>query len=296
MSSLFEPRRQSFGLNVLVRKGLGSRKLSFKGNPHQCLMQIGVDTPRGSDNRASVWRWYTDALVPCPMAGGHAATVAADAQDGVGVRRSVKQRPGASGFVRSTPPHTIPVMGTRTIADDLPQVTLFTDGACIGNPGPGGWGFILRHPASGRSKEGSGGEHGTTNNRMEIMAVIQGLEALKGPSRVELFSDSQYVVNAIHEWMPRWKQFGWKKSRKSLKEIKNADLWRRLDGLLVRHKVVPNWVRGHDGHIENERCDVLASSAADRIAATPPPPAVEETPSAGTLFAATESEDDEADE
>src|SRR5580658_4818595 len=104
---------------------------------------------------------------------------------------------------------------------------LFTDGSCIPNPGPGGWAFILEHPSSGRSQEESGGEHETTNNRMEIMAVIKGLEALKHPSEIVLLSDSKYVLNAINRWMANWKQFGWKKSVGARVLVKNADLWRR---------------------------------------------------------------------
>jgi ribonuclease HI len=186
--------------------------------------------------------------------------------------------------------------------DDMPDVLLFTDGACIGNPGPGGWAFLLRHPASGRSKEGSGGEHATTNNRMEITAVIRGLEALKCPTKVTLFSDSEYVVNAITDWIPRWKQFGWKRTMKAKTTVKNVDLWRRLDELLVQHQVTAKWVRGHDGHKENERCDQLAEAAAARTAATPAPstlPAV--APDAaeatgGALFTAARSnEPQEAD-
>jgi ribonuclease HI len=126
---------------------------------------------------------------------------------------------------------------------------------------------------------------------MEIMAVIRGLEALKAPTQVELFCDSQYVVKAVNDWMAKWKRFGWKKSPKRSREIKNADLWRRLDELLQRHEVNSNWVRGHDGHCENERCDFLASSAAARVSATPPPmstPAA--TPDAQGLFAATEQD------
>src|SRR5205085_299173 len=115
-------------------------------------------------------------------------------------------------------------------------------------------------------KEGSGGEYGTTNNRMEITAVIQGLEALRGPSKVELFSDSEYVVNAIAGWMTRWKAFGWKKTVNAKTQVKNADLWRRLDELLQRHQVRAHWVRGHDGHLENERCDQLAEAAAAKVA------------------------------
>jgi ribonuclease HI len=151
-------------------------------------------------------------------------------------------------------------------------VQLFTDGACIGNPGPGGWAFLLRHPASGRCKEGSGGEHHATNNRMEVTAVIRGLEALKAPSRVDLFSDSDYVVKAVSEWMRRWKRFGWRKSAKATRQVRNADLWQRLDELLQTHAVTAQWVRGHVGHPENERCDQLATAAAAMVAATPAPP------------------------
>jgi ribonuclease HI len=154
----------------------------------------------------------------------------------------------------------------------LPLVQLFTDGACIGNPGPGGWAFILKHPATGRSKQSSGGQHHTTNNRMEIQAVIAGLDALKSPSRVQLFSDSQYVVSAINQWIGRWKSFGWKKSKRGKDPIKNLDLWQRLDELLQHHTVSAQWVRGHVGHAENERCDALAVAAAEAIAKTPAPP------------------------
>jgi ribonuclease HI len=153
----------------------------------------------------------------------------------------------------------------------LPSIQLFTDGACLGNPGPGGWAFILKHPATGRSKEGSGGEHNTTNNRMEISAVIGGLSALKSPSNVTLFSDSQYVVNAIGGWIMKWKKFGWKKSKKGTDPLLNADLWKKLDELLAMHTVDARWMRGHAGHFENERCDVLAVAAAAAIAKTPVP-------------------------
>jgi ribonuclease HI len=171
--------------------------------------------------------------------------------------------------------------------DERPDVQLFTDGACIGNPGPGGWGFILRHPASGRSRESCGGEHHATNNRMEILAVIRGLEALKAPSKVELSSDSEYVVNAITAWMARWKRFGWKRTVNARTLVKNADLWRRLDELLQVHEVVAQWVRGHVGHAENERCDQLAEGAAARVAATPAPPRpVAPAEADGGLFAA----------
>ena len=166
-----------------------------------------------------------------------------------------------------------------------PSVQLFTDGACIGNPGPGGWAFILKHPATGKSKESSGGEHNTTNNRMEIMAVIAGLEALKSASAVELFSDSQYVVNAVNEWIGKWKSFGWKKTKRGKDPIRNIDLWRRLDEQLQRHTVAAKWVRGHVGNVENERCDALAVAAAAVVAKTPAPPVVKRDPQQGdSLF------------
>ena len=152
-----------------------------------------------------------------------------------------------------------------------PVVKLFTDGACIGNPGPGGWGFILKHPKTGRSKERSGGEHATTNNRMEITAVIRGLEALKGPCHIELFSDSEYLVNAITGWMAKWKRFGWKRSANAKNQVRNVDLWVRLDGLPRPHVLKAKWVRGHAGHLENEHCDALASNAAAKMAASPVP-------------------------
>jgi ribonuclease HI len=143
-----------------------------------------------------------------------------------------------------------------------PEVQLFTDGACSGNPGPGGWAFLLRHPASGKEMERSGGQRETTNNRMELTAVIRGLEALKRPARVELVSDSTYVGRGLSEWMHKWKANGWQRREGDrLKPIKNEDLWRRLDELLDRHKVRFTHIRGHTGHPENERCDTLAVAA-----------------------------------
>ena len=147
----------------------------------------------------------------------------------------------------------------------LPEVHLFTDGACSGNPGPGGWAFILRHPKSGKEIEQSGGERETTNNRMELLAVIRGLEALTRPARVELYTDSSYVGKGLSEWMPKWKQNGWRRREGSQwKEVKNEDLWRQLDALLAKHCVRFNHVRGHSGHPENERCDALAVAAYQR--------------------------------
>jgi len=148
----------------------------------------------------------------------------------------------------------------------LPEVQLFTDGACSGNPGPGGWALILRHPATGKEFEASGGEAVTTNNRMELMAVVRGLERLKRPTCVELFTDSVYVGKGISEWMPKWKANGWRRRENgSWKEVKNEDLWRRLDELIGQHQVKYTRVAGHSGHAENERCDELAVLAAQQF-------------------------------
>ncbi len=148
--------------------------------------------------------------------------------------------------------------------EPLPRVELYTDGACSGNPGPGGWGYILRHPVTGQEREASGGEKATTNNRMELLAVIRGLEALTRPSVVELFSDSQYVLKGLEEWMEGWKRRGWKTAGK--KPVKNRELWERLDELKGEHEIRFHWVRGHNDHPENERCDRLAVRARDAAA------------------------------
>ncbi|HUY68167.1 MAG TPA: ribonuclease HI [Alphaproteobacteria bacterium] len=139
------------------------------------------------------------------------------------------------------------------------SVEIFTDGACSGNPGPGGWGAILRH--NGVEKELSGGEAATTNNRMELMAVIMALEALKKPSRARIHTDSQYVEKGAHEWMPQWIKRGWKTADK--KPVKNVDLWQRLQAAMTPHEVEFVWVRGHAGHPGNERADRLAVAAID---------------------------------
>lgn len=142
------------------------------------------------------------------------------------------------------------------------EVQLFADGACSGNPGPGGWAFILRHPASGKELERSGGERETTNNRMELTAVIRGLESLKRPTSVELLTDSVYVGKGLTEWMPKWKLNGWRRKEGGrLKEVVNVDLWQRLDELIARHQIKFTHVRGHSGHVENERCDTMAVAA-----------------------------------
>ncbi len=144
----------------------------------------------------------------------------------------------------------------------VPEVYLYTDGACSRNPGPGGWAFILKHPATGKVLEGSGGEPQTTNNRMELMAVIQGLRALKRPARVHLVTDSEYVKRGLEEWMPGWKQRGWqRKTAGGLEPVKNVELWKELDQLVSKHRLSFEHVRGHTGHPENERCDALAVAA-----------------------------------
>ena len=135
-----------------------------------------------------------------------------------------------------------------------PQVVIHTDGACSGNPGPGGWGAVLHF--RDQEKELWGGELATTNNRMELMAAIQALEALKRPCRVELHTDSQYVQKGIHEWIHGWKKRGWLTADK--KPVKNDDLWKRLDATRLRHEVDWRWVKGHAGHEFNERADALA--------------------------------------
>lgn len=150
--------------------------------------------------------------------------------------------------------------------EQLSFVQLFTDGACSGNPGPGGWAFILRHVATQKEMEQSGGERDTTNNRMELLAVIRGLEALKRPCRVELLTDSVYVGKGLTEWMAKWKRSGWRrKEGTALKPVKNDDLWKRLDELQARHQLTYTRVAGHSGHPENERCDALAVEAAKRV-------------------------------
>lgn len=149
----------------------------------------------------------------------------------------------------------------------MPFVRLFTDGACSGNPGPGGWAYILRHPATESEKEESGGQSDTTNNQMELMAVIQGLEALTGPCEVEVVTDSSYVAKGSIEWLPNWKKNSWRRREgKSWKPVKNVELWQRLDKQLETHTVRFTHVKGHSGHPENERCDELAVAAAAQYA------------------------------
>jgi ribonuclease HI len=142
----------------------------------------------------------------------------------------------------------------------MAEVEIFTDGACSGNPGPGGWGAVLRYGEIER--ELSGGEKATTNNRMELMAAIAGLEALTRPCRVTLYTDSTYLRDGITKWLSNWKSRDWKTAAKE--PVKNVDLWQRLEAAAARHEVDWHWVRGHAGHPENERADALARAAIRR--------------------------------
>lgn len=142
-----------------------------------------------------------------------------------------------------------------------PVVEMFTDGACRGNPGPGGWGVLLRF--GDHEKTLHGGEENTTNNRMELTAVIEGLRALKKPCKVVITTDSKYVLSGITEWMPNWKKRNWKTANK--KPVMNAELWRQLDELVAAHDIKWEWVKGHSGHPENELADELANRGIDEL-------------------------------
>lgn len=142
----------------------------------------------------------------------------------------------------------------------MKQVTIYTDGACSGNPGPGGWGVLLQYGET--EKELNGAEADTTNNRMELMAAIMALESLKEPCEVTLYTDSKYVMQGITEWMKGWKAKGWKTAAK--KPVKNQDLWQRLDAAIQPHQIDWQWVKGHSGDVGNERADALARAGAPR--------------------------------
>lgn len=144
----------------------------------------------------------------------------------------------------------------------MKAVQLITDGSCLGNPGPGGWAYILRYGA--HKREHAGGEADTTNNRMELTAAIEGLRALKEPCKVTIVTDSQYVKNGIQSWLKGWKKNGWKTASK--KPVQNQDLWQALDEAVARHTTEWEWTKGHASHEDNNRCDELARTAAERIA------------------------------
>jgi len=141
------------------------------------------------------------------------------------------------------------------------MVRIYADGACKGNPGPGGWGAIVR--AGGSERELYGGEHQTTNNRMELTAVIRALESIDASSGVEVYTDSQYVQKGISEWLPDWKRRGWRTADR--KPVKNVDLWQRLERAAAAHRVSWHWIKGHAGHPENERADALANRGAEEL-------------------------------
>ena len=150
--------------------------------------------------------------------------------------------------------------------DEEIEVHLFTDGACSGNPGPGGWAYVLRHVPTGTEVENSGGTDETTNNRMELQAVVEGLKALTRNCSVELFTDSTYVGKGISEWMTKWKSNGWMRKEKGRSvAVKNEDLWRELDELIGKHQIKYTRVAGHSGHPENDRCDELAVEACEKF-------------------------------
>ncbi|MEZ6108274.1 MAG: ribonuclease HI [Pirellulaceae bacterium] len=151
--------------------------------------------------------------------------------------------------------------------DDRPiEIELYTDGASRGNPGPGGWAFILRHLPTGKETERAGGVPDSTNNQMELQAVIEGLKALKRPCRLELFTDSEYVRQGLMSWMAKWKANGWRRrSKDRWEEVKNVEQWQELDGLVARHSIKFTRVAGHSGHPENDRCDELAVEAAESV-------------------------------
>lgn len=177
------------------------------------------------------------------------------------VRRLVKNVPRSKNAEPAT--HTIhdKISVPRSNAGSEPLVEIFTDGACAGNPGPGGWGALIR--SAGQEQELSGGAPHTTNNRMELTAAIEALKHLPAPCRATLTTDSQYLRKGITQWIKNWKVNGWKNASKQ--PVKNAELWRELDELNRRHSIDWRWVRGHIGHPENERCDALARRAIDRL-------------------------------
>lgn len=146
-------------------------------------------------------------------------------------------------------------------SDSKKRIEIYTDGACSGNPGPGGWGAILRF--QGKEREISGGEASTTNNQMELQAAIEALRALKEPCVVDLYTDSQYLRQGITQWIHNWKRNGWKTADR--KPVKNQSLWERLDELVQTHTINWHWLKGHAGHPENERCDELARAEIDRL-------------------------------
>ena len=154
--------------------------------------------------------------------------------------------------------------------DDGAEVVLFTDGACSGNPGPGGWAYLMRHLATGKETRAAGGDAPTTNNRMELQAVIEGLKALTRETRIRVVTDSQYVSRGMTEWVAGWIRKGWRRGPRGKDPVKNAELWKELVALCDKHTVTFQYVPGHAGHAENEECDRMAVEASRRAAAGGP--------------------------
>ncbi len=165
-------------------------------------------------------------------------------------------------------PHTTTAANRATATGGEPEVIVFTDGACSGNPGPGGWAAILKHPATGKEKRLSGGSPNTTNNKMELTGAIEGLKAIDAAKRrrVRLVSDSEYVLRGLTEWVEGWIANGWRRGKKSTAEpVKNVELWQELHALALKHEMSYEHVRGHSGHPENEECDRMAVAEVDRF-------------------------------
>lgn len=148
---------------------------------------------------------------------------------------------------------------------DKSNVIIYTDGSCLDNPGPGGWSFIIEHPASNSKIEGSGGQPDSTNNQMELMGLIKALESLKLSCNVTVCSDSQYLLKGISEWLPGWVKNNWKRGKKKDQPVKNIDLWKQLHEFTKKHTIKVHWVKGHNGHKYNEICDKMAQTAARQI-------------------------------
>src|ERR1700719_2549843 len=261
------PRRQAVGIDRLLfrlhrhaglrRRHLSQRLVLRAGSFLQCnqgpraARELRQDAAAvaGGMGEAAAARARRRAALPAHAAGRLARRAAGRAGAAQGPDRISAQAP--------LPPESRQrrrLRGGRTVTSIRPHVVVHTDGACSGNPGPGGWGAILSF--GDHEKELKGGEADTTNNRMELMAAIAALEALKKPCRVDLHTDSQYLRNGIMSYINKWKQNGWRTADK--KPVKNIDLWQRLDAALKAHQVRWHWVKGHAGHDENERADQLA--------------------------------------
>src|SRR5262245_27984002 len=258
------PRQQAFRTDRFLFRLHGRARLRRRYLPQRLVLRERplLQRDQGQEPAAGLW-----AGAP-PLAGGAPRTTVARARRGAAlsadaagrlVRRAAWRAGPAEGSIRVLPQAALPSGGQerarlRNRGMIEPHVVVHTDGACSGNPGPGGWGAILAF--GDHEKELKGGEAHTTNNRMELMAAIAALEALKRPCLVDIHTDSQYLRNGILTWINQWKGNGWRTADR--KPVRNVDLWQRLDALLTRHRVRWHWVRGHAGHLLNERADRLA--------------------------------------